>query len=313
MIVTEGLSKQFEDILAVDDVTLDVPAGSILVLLGPNGAGKTTTVRMLTSILVPTRGSAKVAGYDVVKEAAQVRSSVGVLTEHHGLYGRMNAQEYLEFFGKLYGMLRTDYLPQIDTLLSQFGLAQYRRKRLSEYSKGMRQKLALSRAMLHRPPVLLLDEPTSAMDPESARIVRDSIRQLRSAERTILLCTHNLLEAEDLADEIAIIMQGRIIFRGTAAAMKQRYLGPAEYEATLGQPVNGWKPNLPQGAELIFAKQHVMRFQVTDAVEHNPRIIEQILQNGMQLVAFQEVQRSLEEAYLKALAENRQPEATHDR
>ena len=179
--------------------------------LGPNGAGKTTTVRMLTSVLRPTRGWARVAGYDVVDQPAQVRASVGVLTEQHGLYERMPADEYLDFFGQVYG-LDARHAPEAHPgTAGTFGLGEYARRRIGEYSKGMRQKLALARALLHDPPVLLLDEPTSAMDPESARLVRDAIHELRSANRTIVICTHNLAEAEELADQIAIIRRGQII------------------------------------------------------------------------------------------------------
>ncbi|RPJ49294.1 MAG: ABC transporter ATP-binding protein, partial [Chloroflexi bacterium] len=181
MIVAEELSKYFDSFLAVDRVSLDVQPGQVLVLLGQNGAGKTTTVRMLTSILQPSSGRAWVAGYDVVKQAEKVRASVGVLTEHHGLYARMNSIEYLEFFACLYRLRPVDVRPRIHELLERFGLSQAGKKRLGEYSKGMRQKLALVRAILHDPPVLLLDEPTSAMDPESSRLVRDSIKMLRGA------------------------------------------------------------------------------------------------------------------------------------
>ncbi len=174
MITAEGLTKSFDDFLAVDRVSLEVLPGQVLVLLGQNGAGKTTTVRMLTSILRPSAGRASVAGFDVVKQADKVRASVGVLTEHHGLYGRMNAEEYLQFYGSLYGLDLKTVSRRMDELLGRFGLAPARKKRLGEYSKGMRQKLALVRAIIHDPPVLLLDEPTSAMDPESARMVRDS-------------------------------------------------------------------------------------------------------------------------------------------
>jgi ABC-type multidrug transport system ATPase subunit len=176
-IYAEDLTKHFDDFVAVDGVSFQVAAGEVLVLLGPNGAGKTTTVRMLTSILTPTRGRARVAGYDVVAQADQVRASVGVLTEQHGLYNRMNAREYLRFFGQLYNLRPQNCQERIDLLLEKFGLSFAGKKRLGEYSKGMRQKLALVRAMLHDPPVLLLDEPTSAMDPESARMVRDAIQK----------------------------------------------------------------------------------------------------------------------------------------
>jgi ABC-2 type transport system ATP-binding protein len=222
MIEAEGLSKQFDDFLAVDEVHLKVNAGEVLALLGPNGAGKTTTVRMLTSVLKPTRGWARVAGHDVVKEAAGVRASVGVLTEQHGLYERMPAREYLDFFGKLYKMETAARRERIRSLMEGFGLDPDDHRPTGEYSKGMRQKLALARAMVHNPPVLLLDEPTSAMDPESARLVRDSIHGLRNANRAIIICTHNLPEAEELADQIAIIRKGRIIIQGTSSELKLR-------------------------------------------------------------------------------------------
>ena len=186
MIETHDLTKYFNDFKAVDGVTLTVEPGQILALLGQNGAGKTTTVRMLTALLHPTRGWAKVNGYDVVKQAADVRASVGVLTEQHGLYVRMSGSEYLDFFGEVYGLDPIARSARSKYLLEYFGLAEAAHKRVGEYSKGMRQKLALARALMHEPPALLLDEPTSAMDPESARLVRDEIGRLKSSQRTIL-------------------------------------------------------------------------------------------------------------------------------
>src|SRR6266498_3605556 len=186
MIETNDLSKQFNnDFWAVDGVSLSVQPGRILALLGQNGAGKTTTVRMLTSLLTPTRGWARVAGYDVVKNPQEVRANVGVLTEQHGLYMRMTGDEYLDFFGRVYGLDISTRQKRIKYLLEYFGLAEASHRRSGEYSKGMKQKLALARALMHDPSVLLLDEPTSAMDPESARLVRDEIARLRSGQRTI--------------------------------------------------------------------------------------------------------------------------------
>ena len=163
-----------------------------MALLGQNGAGKTTTVRMFTALLSPTRGWARVAGYDVTKNPQEIRANVGVLTEQHGLYMRMTGEEYLDFFGKVYGLDPRARKTRSDYLLEYFGLAEAAQRRSGEYSKGMKQKLALARALMHDPPVLLLDEPTSAMDPESARLVRDEIARLRSSQRTIIICTHNL-------------------------------------------------------------------------------------------------------------------------
>ena len=309
MIKARDLTKQFDHFLAVDGVNLDVSAGQVMVLLGPNGAGKTTTVRMLTSILQPTRGEAWVAGCHVVREADRVRALVGVLTEHHGLYARMNADEYLEFYGRLYGLEPATNRRKITDLLQQFGLDEARRRRLGEYSKGMRQKLALVRALLHDPPVLLLDEPTSAMDPESAHMVRDAIRSLRSSERTVILCTHNLAEAEELADQVAIIRRGKIIFNDTIPNLKRDLLGPPEFIASLAQPYPGTPANLPEGVQLTGREAAWMRFQVTTPDTGNPLLLRSLLEQGCQVVSFQEAARSLEQAYLQAV--NR-AEGNHD-
>ena len=300
MIHAEDLTKKFDNFLAVNVVNLRVLPGQVLVLLGPNGAGKTTTVRMLTSILKPTRGRAFVAGYDVVREAEQVRFNIGVLTEHHGLYARMNAQEYLEFFGKLYRLELKQIRQRAEELLHRFGLLNDRFRRLGEFSKGMRQKLALVRALLHDPPVLLLDEPTSAMDPESARVVRDAITSLRSNDRTIMLCTHNLLEAEELADQVAIIRSGRIVLCDTLENIKQNILGPAEFQATFSRSVDGWSADLPEGVVLTERGENWLRFRVQNPSGVNPTLL-RMLSTQMEVVTFQEIPRSLEKAYLEVM------------
>ena len=221
MIHTEDLSKQFDDFWAVDGVSLDVGPGQVLALLGQNGAGKTTTVRMLTSVLAPTRGRAQIAGYDVVQNPDKVRASVGVLTEQHGLYLRMTGTEYLDFFGKIYRLSTPERRQRSQAWMEYFGLAEVAKRPIGQYSKGMRQKLALARTLLHDPPVLLLDEPTSAMDPESAQLVRKAIASLRSEQRAIIICTHNLVEAEMLADKIAIIYRGSVLTSGTIEGLNE--------------------------------------------------------------------------------------------
>jgi ABC-2 type transport system ATP-binding protein len=312
MILTEKLSKQFDDFVAVDDVNLQVQAGQVLALLGPNGAGKTTTVRMLTSVLRPTHGQAWVAGYDVVQEPFHVRRSVGVLTENHGLYERMPAGDYLEFFGKIYGLERAALQRRIAALMERFGLMGVLDRRIGTFSKGMRQKLALARAMLHEPPVLLLDEPTSAMDPESARLVRDSIHELRSAQRAILICTHNLAEAEELADEIAIINQGRIIVHGSPAALKLSLLGDPEYEAHLGATLNGHALDLPPGAKITASGLTSLRYRTATPQVVNPQILQMLFQQGYPVISLQEVPRSLEQVYLHAVGSNNHAQVNHD-
>lgn len=312
MIFAENLCKCFDDFLAVDGISLNVQPGQVLVLLGPNGAGKTTTVRMLSSVLRPSGGTARVAGYDVVTQADQVRARVGVLTEAHGLYGRMNAVEYLEFFGRLYNLDHKVVRQRSDALLETFGLSSVRRKRLGEYSKGMRQKLALSRALLHDPPVLLLDEPTSAMDPESARLVRDSIHGQRSAERTIILCTHNLYEAEELADQVAIIRHGRIIYNGPKKEFVGELLGPVQFEACFsGDLPEEWKPELPEGIVLTGRGPGWLRFQVDDPQRRNPLLMQYLFGQGIQVYSFQEMAQNMEQAYLEVVNRDVQNESAN--
>ncbi len=311
MIIAENLCKQFDTFLAVDGVSIDVQPGQVLALLGPNGAGKTTTVRMLSSVLQPSGGRASVAGYDVVKDAAKVRALVGVLTEQHGLYGRMDAAEYLEFFGRLYGLTWKTIHERSDQLLEAFGLAGARRQRLGQYSKGMRQKLALTRALLHNPPVLLLDEPTSAMDPESAHAVREAIRAQRSNERAIILCTHNLSEAQELSDKVAIIRRGRIIYLGDKDELIRSLLGPPQYEACFTGGLNGWVPDLPEGVTLTGRGDGFMTFTVENPARSNPLLLRQLLDHPLQVTSFHEMQRNLEQAYLAAMEREAQEGGRH--
>lgn len=301
MITAEGLTKQFDDFLAVDDVNLQVNAGEVLALLGPNGAGKTTTVRMLTSVLRPTRGRASIAGYDVSQYPTQVRGSVGVLTEQHGLYGRMNALDYLDFFGQLYRMPAALRKQRIHDLLEQYGLLEFSKRQIGDYSKGMRQKLALARAILHDPPVLLLDEPTSAMDPESARLVRDALHQLSSANRAIILCTHNLSEAEELSHQIAIIRRGRIIAKGTSQSLKKAMLGPEEYEVRLASALNGHALDLPGDAKITVRSENGFRFQVAQPEMTNPLVLQALMAQNLPVVSLHPVPRSLEQVYLQVV------------
>jgi len=304
MIEANDLSKQFNnDFWAVDGVTLSVQPGQILALLGQNGAGKTTTVRMLTALLSPTRGWARVAGYDVTKKPQEVRANVGVLTEQHGLYMRMTGEEYLEFFGEVYGLNPMTRKKRSDYLMEYFGLAQVAGRRSGEYSKGMKQKLALARALMHDPAVLLLDEPTSAMDPESARLVRDEIARLRSSQRTIIICTHNLAEAEALADTIAIIYRGKILLNGTLDELKRSVLGPVEYEAKFAEDFDTGDLDLPQGVILASRSATSLRFQVEAPQVVNRQLVHALTSRNAPLVSFQEVPQKLEHVYLKTMAD----------
>jgi ABC-2 type transport system ATP-binding protein len=301
MIETLDLSKKFGDFWAVDGINLSVKPGQVLALLGQNGAGKTTTVRLLTSLLNPSRGTAIVNGFDVIKQPDQVRSVVGVLTEQHGLYLRMTGMDYLDFFGKVYQIDPSSRIKRCLYLLELFGLEQVSSQKIGEYSKGMRQKLALARTLIHEPPVLLLDEPTSAMDPESARLVRDSIARLRSTNRTIVICTHNLVEAEALADQVAIIYHGKILLNGPVNEIKQRILGPVEFEIHFKGEWSSDPIGLPAGISMIQSGDHYRRFQVEDPLNTNPLLLKEVIEKKIEVISFHEVTRTIEQVYLKAM------------
>ena len=302
MIETNNLSKQFHDFMAVEDVNLSVQAGQILALLGQNGAGKTTTVRMLTALLQPTRGSARVAGFDVAKNGHDVRASVGVLTEHHGLYMRMTAVEYMDFFGQVYSLSPSARKARLENLLEYFGLAEASKRRIGEYSKGMRQKLALARALMHDPGVLLLDEPTSAMDPESARLVRDEIARLKSARRTIMLCSHNLTEVEILADKIAIIYRGRILIQGSPDELKREVFGAPEYVVQFAGEWNADGLVLPDGMEMLEKTATSFKVRVKEPEVLNPFLMKKLADVSAPVLSFHEETRTLEQVYLKVMA-----------
>ncbi len=299
MIHAENLTKQFDDFIAVNGINLDVPRGEVLALLGPNGAGKTTTIRMLGSILRPTRGRATVAGFDTVRQSREVRRVIGLLTEFPGLYTRMRGEEYLDFFGEMQGLPKSVRRERAEILLKRFQLWAARRQRLGEYSKGMKQKLTLVRAMLHDPLVLFLDEPTSNMDPQSAKLVRDSILDLRRGKRTIIICTHNLAEAELLADRIAIIRRGEIIAQGTPAELKTQLLGQPLMELRTAGNLNGQIDLLAETVNIVAHGDNWLRYTTDNPARDNPRVLAQLAARRTPVVTLSEVRRSLEDVYLR--------------
>jgi len=301
MIELRGLTKRFDDFTAVDGVTLSVASGEILALLGPNGAGKTTTVRMLAAILAPTSGQAFIDGCSVVEAPREVRRRVGLLTEHPGLYLRMRGDNYLDFFGRLMGLPTGERRRRASALLDQFGMLAAAERRIGTYSKGMRQKMALARAMLHDPVVLLLDEPTSAMDPHSAKLVRDAILGLRHHQRAIIICTHNLAVAEALADRVAIIQRGRIIAQGTLPELRQRLLGPPLMELRLGHAIDGTPDVISDLARIERQGEDWLRYSTSNPQRINPLILRALAEQDVRVVTLSRVPRSLEEVYLSAV------------
>lgn len=307
MIEAESLAKQFDAFWAVKNVSFSVQAGEVLALLGQNGAGKTTTIRMLNALLRPTQGRARVMGYDTVEHPQEVRRHVGMLTEQHSLYLRMNGYEYLEFYARLYGLQdATERHKRIESLLEYFGLIRDAHRRCGEYSKGMRQKLSLARALIHDPPALLLDEPTSAMDPESANLVRQEILRLRSNRRAILISTHNLTEAEMLADRIAVIAEGRILAIGTPQEIKRQVFGTPEFRARFQKPWEGPLPTFPPQVEVLERTPTLWHLRISEPEEVLPFVWRAFLEHGAPLLTLEEVSHTLEEAYLGIMSRARE-------
>jgi len=222
-----NLSRDFGTIRAVDSLSLEVPAGTIFGFLGPNGAGKTTTIRLLLGLLEPTSGQAQVLGYDTPSEAQEIRARTGALLEHPGIYEHLSAQDNLEFYARVYRLPRAERETRIQELLEQMGLWERRKDRAGTWSKGMQQKLALARALLHRPPLVLLDEPTAGLDVPSAAAVRNDLAELAQREgTTVFLTTHNMAEAEKLCNLVAVIRRGRLVAVGQPDELRARAGGP---------------------------------------------------------------------------------------
>ncbi|MDT8437307.1 MAG: ABC transporter ATP-binding protein, partial [Gemmatimonadota bacterium] len=216
-----GLTRRFGDVAAVSGLDLEVPAGSVYGFLGPNGAGKTTTIRLLLGLLEPTAGSAEVLGYDVAREPGRVRELSGVLLEHDGLYLRLSARRNLDFFARVACVPDAERPARVRALLEEIGLWERRDDPVADFSRGMRQKLALARAFLHRPPLLFLDEPTAGLDPPTAvGLRREMLRLARETGVTVFLTTHNLLEAERVCDRVAVIRGGRLLAEGPPESIR---------------------------------------------------------------------------------------------
>ena len=220
VIVTEGLTRLFGTQTAVDALDLTVSPGEVFGFLGPNGAGKTTTIRLLNGVLRASAGRATVLGMDVAAQGEQIRRQTGVLTETPSVYEALTARENLAFYGDLYGVPADELARRSDEMLAELGLGDRADDRVGTYSKGMHQRLAIARALLHRPPLVFLDEPTAGLDPAAARMVTDMIQQLSHREgRTIFMCTHNLAEAQRLCDRVGVMDRGRLRAVGTPKAL----------------------------------------------------------------------------------------------
>ena len=220
MIQVRGLTKRFDDVAAVDDVSFDVAAGEVYGLLGPNGAGKTTTLRVLATLLKADDGHATVAGHDIARDPEAVRRSIGVVNGGMGLYDRLSGREVLHYFGRLYGMGRAAIDGRIEALDALLDLSGVLDKRTGAYSTGMKQKIVVARAVLHDPPVLFFDEATGGLDVMARRAVLDFCRRYPGGERAVVWSTHVMSEVEELCDRVAVLYRGKIVAEDTVAGLK---------------------------------------------------------------------------------------------
>ena len=295
MIATNDLTRRFGDLVAVDGLDLEVERGEIFGFLGPNGAGKTTTVRMLAALIAPTSGTATVAGQRLGAANQEIRQRVGVLTETPGLYRRLSAWDNLLFFARLHRVPSPE--GRVERYLKMFELWDRRDAPAGSYSKGMRQKLAIARALLHEPEILFLDEPTASLDPESAKVVRELIETLQSKDRTIFLCTHNLDEADRLCDRVALFNQ-RLITVGNPQQLREQMYGRRTV-IHLADP----RPGIEDALDLPFVKsiervENKLVIGLEDPERENPLLVSRLVELGAQVQFVNELRVSLEDLYL---------------
>ena len=304
MIYTEGLGKSFGDLQAVKDLDLDIPSGEVFGLLGPNGAGKTTTIRMLAALISPSTGSAYVSGYRLGEEDRQLRKSVGILTEAPGLYTQISAERNLEFYAQMYEV--DDISGQVERYLRMLGLWERRKDQAGTFSRGMRQKLAIARALLHEPRLLFLDEPTSGLDPAAAKLVREFIEELRGKGRTIVLTTHNLDEADRLCDRIAVF-NSKLIALDTPENLRRKLYGREvvfELSALKAQFAKALRQK--SYVQAVEEKGDALHVILDDPEKRNPELIRELLGLGAEIRFVTETQQSLEDVYLDLVQNSEQ-------
>jgi ABC-2 type transport system ATP-binding protein len=309
---TENLGRRFGDLWAIRGVDLELRAGEVFGLLGPNGAGKTTTVRVLTALIAPSEGRAWVDGFDVHEQPDEVRRRIGILTETPGLYERLTARQNLEFFARLHGLDATTRAERIERFLRLFDLWDRRDDPAGTFSKGMKQKLAITRALLHEPSAVFLDEPTAALDPEAAFVVREAIASLRGAGRTIVLCTHNLDEAERLCDRIGFV-RGALLRVDSPERLRNGASGPT-IRIELGAPAT--EPQLaalratPGVVEILAdgGSPDVLSVGLADLRRDAPAAVRTLVGAGADLLGLREEARSLEAVYFEVMGSRPQLE-----
>jgi ABC-2 type transport system ATP-binding protein len=303
MIETFGLSRHFGKVAAVEDLTLKAEAGEVLGFLGPNGAGKTTTIRMLAGMIAPTKGYAIVAGHRTDRDVEQLHEVVGMLTQAPGLYDRLSARRNLEYFASFYPSIESQ--SQVEKYLKLMGLWERRDGKVGTFSKGMKQRLALARALVHEPRVLFLDEPTAGLDPEVAGEVRQLIDSLHEEGRTVFLSTHNLNEAEMLCGRVAVI-HTRLLALDSPEQLRRRFFRRqiiVQLEASDAKVMEVVK-KLPFVQE-VRSEGNQLILELTDSDRNRPELVKAIVEAGGRVTGVSEKQYPLEEVYLRLMREEK--------
>ncbi len=299
------IKKKYGAVTALDDLSLEVPTGCIFGFLGPNGAGKTTTIHLLLGLLQPSAGSLTVLGYDSQSQADQIRTHTGALLEHTGIYEQLSAEDNLEFFSRAFRMPEKERKNRIQELLTEMGLWERRADRAGSWSRGMKQKLALARALLHRPRLVLLDEPTTGLDVQSAVAIREDLRRLANSEKaTIFLTSHNMEEVEKLCDRIAIIQAGRVVAQGKPDELKAR-TGSTRIEIQ-GRGFNTQILDDVRGNPSIAGLKTQNGQLIIDLIREADLsdIVSTLVSNGAQIEEVRRTRASLEEVFLELTGEN---------
>lgn len=299
-ITTDNLTKLYKGGKGIENLTLSIKEGEVVSLLGPNGAGKTTTVRMLSGMIAPTSGKAEVFGIDVKKEPVEIHKHIGLLTESPGFYENMSLTFNLRFFGSFYEGI--DLESNIKKYMSELGLLDRADDPVSSLSKGLKQRLAICRCLVHEPRLLFLDEPASGLDPEAASDIKGIIKNLKKQGRTILICTHNLDEADELSDRIAII-KGRLIEMRSQKEIKEKY-----FNRVLSVTANGINPEIVDSIRKIEGVKSVMQtdrgidIETPRDIDIRQSVLKKLADSNIEVLEFFERSATLEDAYLKIVS-----------
>ena len=308
-IQTNQLTRSFGDLKAVDRLSLDIPRGTVFGFIGPNGSGKTTTIRLLLGLLDADQGSAQVLGFDTKKQPDEVRVRSGALLEHHGLYERLSAADNLEYYGRIWHLSKADREKRIRELLEPLDLYDRRTEPIGRWSRGMKQKIAVARTLMHRPELIFLDEPTAGLDPVASATLRDDLSKLVAQEGvTIFLTTHNLAEAEKLCDQVGVINRGQLLATGSPSDLRSKTSAPRLY--VTGQGIDAKVVEDLKGNTLInkVQKQNGKLTLELKVLSRSHEIVSQLVGAGVQIDEVRKEIADLEDIFLQLVEEENRGE-----